>query len=74
MILPLQQAVRAALRDTLTTLYGAAAVPATIVLQTPPTRAMGDMATPCAFELARALRKPPGAIAKEIVAGTAAAP
>ena len=68
MILPLQQAVRAALRDTLTTLYGAAAVPTTLVLETPPTRALGDLATPCAFELARTLRKPPRAIAHEIVA------
>ena len=57
MILPLQQAVRAALQDTLTTLYGASAVPATIVLETPPSRALGDLATPCAFELARLLRK-----------------
>ncbi len=68
MILPLQQAVRAALQDTLTTLYGADRVPATLVLETPPTRALGDLATPCAFELARALRKPPRAIAQEIVA------
>ena len=68
MILPLQQAVRAALRDTLATLYGPEAVPATIVLQTPPSRALGDLASPCAFELARALRKPPRAIAQEIVA------
>lgn len=68
MILPLQQAVRAALRDTLTTLYGAATVPATLVLETPPTRALGDLATPCAFELARSLRKAPRVIAQEIVA------
>ncbi len=68
MILPLQQAVRAALQDTLTTLYGADAVPQTLVMETPPTRALGDLATPCAFELARLLRKPPRAIAQEIVA------
>jgi arginyl-tRNA synthetase len=74
MILPLQQAVRAALRDTLTTLYGADAVPAAIVLQAPPTRALGDLATPCAFELARVLRKPPRAIAQEIVAALPAVP
>ena len=49
MILPLQQAVRAALQDTLTTLYGPTAVPATLVIETPPTRAMGDLALPCAF-------------------------
>jgi arginyl-tRNA synthetase len=68
MILPLQQAVRAALRDTLTTLYGADAVPATLVVETPPSRALGDLALPCAFELARVLRKAPRAIAQEIVA------
>ncbi len=68
MILPLQQAVRAALRDTLTTLYGQAAVPTTLVIETPPTRALGDLALPCAFELARTLRKAPRLIAQEIVA------
>jgi arginyl-tRNA synthetase len=68
MILPLQQAVRAALQDTLTTLYGQAAVPPTLVIETPPTRALGDLALPCAFELARTLRKAPRAIAQEIVA------
>ena len=68
MILPLQQAVRAALQDTLTTLYGATAVPAAIAMETPPTRALGDLATPCAFELARTLRKAPRVIAQEIVA------
>lgn len=68
MILPLQQAVRAALRDTLTTLYGADAVPATLVVETPPSRALGDLALPCAFELARVLRKAPRAIAQDIVA------
>ncbi|MBA2353092.1 MAG: arginine--tRNA ligase [Acidobacteria bacterium] len=68
MILPLQQAVRAALRDTLTTLYGADAVPAALVVDIPPSRALGDLALPCAFELARTLRKAPRAIAQEIVA------
>ena len=74
MILPLQQAVRAALQDTLTTLYGQAAVPATLVIETPPTRALGDLALPCAFELARTLRKAPRAIATEIVAALPAIP
>ncbi|BCS34175.1 arginine--tRNA ligase [Luteitalea sp. TBR-22] len=74
MILPLQQAVRAALRDTLTTLYGPEAVPATLVVETPPTRALGDLALPCAFELARVLRKAPRAIAQEIVAALPAIP
>jgi arginyl-tRNA synthetase len=74
MILPLQQAVRAALQDTLTTLYGPEAVPATLVIETPPTRALGDLALPCAFELARTLRKAPRAIAQEIVAALPAIP
>jgi len=68
MILPLQQAVRAALQDTLTRLYGPDAAPATLVIETPPNRALGDLALPCAFELARTLRKAPRAIAQEIVA------
>ena len=38
------------------------------MLEAPPTRAMGDLACPVAFELARRLRKAPRAIAAEIVA------
>lgn len=68
MILPLQQSVRRALRETLTHLYGADAVPATLVIDTPPQRRLGDLALPFAFELARTLRKAPRAIAQEVVA------
>src|SRR5689334_20742203 len=69
MILRFHAAVRAPLTDTLTRLYAldAEVVPA-IVLEAPPTRAMGDLACPVAFELARRLRKAPRAIAGEIVA------
>ncbi len=67
MILPLQQAVRQTLRDTLARLYGADAVPSTIVIDTPPQRRLGDLALPFAFELARTLRKAPRAIAQEVV-------
>jgi arginyl-tRNA synthetase len=69
MILRFHAAVRAALTDTLLRLYALepAAIPA-IVLEAPPTRAMGDLACPVAFELARRLRKAPKAIATEIVA------
>lgn len=66
MILPLQQAVRQTLQDTLTRLYGAGAVPSTIVIDTPPQRRLGDLALPFAFELARTLRKAPRAIAQEV--------
>ncbi|HUO85121.1 MAG TPA: arginine--tRNA ligase, partial [Thermoanaerobaculia bacterium] len=40
-----------------------------IVLQTPPRLAMGDLATPVALELARAMRKPPREIATRIASG-----
>ena len=68
MILRFHAAVRAALTDTLLRLYALepAAIPS-IVLEAPPTRAMGDLACPVAFELARRLRKAPRAIAAEIV-------
>jgi arginyl-tRNA synthetase len=68
-ILRFHAAVRAALTDTLLRIYGLepAAIPS-IVLEAPPTRAMGDLACPVAFELARRLRKAPRAIAAEIVA------
>jgi arginyl-tRNA synthetase len=68
-ILRFHAAVRAALTDTLLRIYALepAAIPS-IVLEAPPTRAMGDLACPVAFELARRLRKAPRAIAAEIVA------
>jgi arginyl-tRNA synthetase len=69
MILRFHAAVRAALTDTLLRLYALepAALPV-IVLEAPPSRAMGDLACPVAFELARRLRKAPKVIAGEIVA------
>jgi arginyl-tRNA synthetase len=68
-ILRFHAAVRAALTDTLLRVYALepAAVPS-IVLEAPPTRAMGDLACPVAFELARRLRKAPRAIAADVVA------
>jgi arginyl-tRNA synthetase len=70
MILPFQQQLRAHLHQVLTTLYGLTpeTLPA-VVLEYPPTRALGDLATPVAFELARRLKKAPRVIAQEIVAG-----
>lgn len=70
MILPFQQQLRAHVHQVLTSLYGLTpdTLPA-IVLEYPPTRALGDLATPVAFELARRLKKAPRVIAQEIVAG-----
>jgi arginyl-tRNA synthetase len=67
MILPVHDRLRAHLSHLLTTLYSldAAAVPA-IALEYSPSREMGDLGTPVAFELARRLRKAPRAIAQEI--------
>src|SRR5688572_16711015 len=40
-----------------------------VILQTPPKLSMGDIATPLALELARALKKPPRQIAQTLVEG-----
>ena len=69
MILPLHAAIRNRLRAVLVELYGLE--PATlpeIAVQSPPNRALGDLGTPLAFELARRLRKAPRSIAAETVA------
>ena len=68
MILPFQQQLRSHLAHVLSSLYGLGSdsLPA-IVLEYPPNRALGDLATPVAFELARRLKKAPRAIAQEIV-------
>src|ERR1051325_6399139 len=67
MILPVHDRLRAHLRRLLATLYSLdeTALPA-IALDYPPTRDLGDLATPVAFELARRLRKAPRVIANEI--------
>jgi len=69
MILPVHARVRAQLQRALTQTFGLAEadVPA-IVIETPPRRALGDLALPVAFELARRLRKAPKAIAQELAA------
>jgi arginyl-tRNA synthetase len=70
MILRFQQQLRTHLINELAVLYGLSreTVPA-IVLEYPPTRILGDLATPVAFELARRLRKAPRVIAQEIAEG-----
>jgi len=67
MILSVQQIVHdniaAAVRQT----FGVAEVPP-FAVEVPPNRAMGDLAVTVAFQLARALRRPPKAIAQELAA------
>ena len=67
MILPVHERLRAHLQQVLQQLYslGSAEAPA-IPLEYPPTRDLGDLGTPVAFDLARRLRKAPRVIAQEI--------
>jgi arginyl-tRNA synthetase len=61
------------LQDTLSTTFGlAVADQPALVLELPPRRALGDVAIPVAFELARRLRKAPKAIAQELAAAVGA--
>ncbi len=69
MILPIQRAVRSRLIEVIGRLYAIPAddaVLAQIAVEMPPRRALGDLAIPLAFELARRLRKAPRAIASEL--------
>jgi arginyl-tRNA synthetase len=69
MILPVHVTVRHHLRRALTNAFGLAeADQPAIVIETPPRRALGDLAVPVAFELARRLRKAPRAIAQDLSA------
>ena len=69
MILPVHHTLRTRLWAVLAELYGLdpASMPS-VVIQYPPNRTLGDLAITVAFELARTLRKAPGAIAQEVVA------
>ena len=69
MILPVHDAIRARLTQLLIELYALTPenLPA-VQLELPPNRALGDLATPVAFELARSLRKSPRAIAQQMAA------
>jgi len=66
MILPIHEQVRARVHAVLGELYGLSAADATVSIEYPPNRTLGDLGTPVAFELARRLRKAPRAIAQEI--------
>jgi arginyl-tRNA synthetase len=65
MILSVQRLVHRTLADAIRRQYGLADIPH-FSIEVPPTRALGDLAVPVAFQLARALRKAPRAIAQEL--------
>jgi arginyl-tRNA synthetase len=67
MILALHDRLRDHVARVLTTLYSIeVASQPPVVLDYPPTRELGDLGTPVAFELARRVRRAPKAIAQEI--------
>ena len=67
------QRLRAAIAARLTEIYGLApADQPAIAIDYAPNRALGDLAVPVAFELARRLRKAPRAIAQELAAALGA--
>jgi arginyl-tRNA synthetase len=67
MILPVHAAIRSHLRQGLASAFGIAPPDQPpIVLEMPPRRALGDLAAPVAFELARRLRKAPRAIGEQL--------
>jgi arginyl-tRNA synthetase len=75
MILPIHRLVRARIAEAVTRLYNLAPddpVLAAIPVEPAPRRALGDLAVPLAFELARRLRKAPRAIAQELAAALGA--
>ncbi|HEX4347268.1 MAG TPA: arginine--tRNA ligase [Vicinamibacterales bacterium] len=65
MILTVQRTVHDHVADAVRRLFGLTDVPA-FAVEVPPNRAMGDLAVTVAFQLARALRKSPKAIAEDI--------
>ena len=73
MILSVQRLVHRAITDAVTGLFGVGDVPP-FAVEIPPSRAMGDLAVPVAFPLARALRRAPRAIAQELAAGLGSIP
>jgi arginyl-tRNA synthetase len=68
MILPLHEQVRARVREALAQQHGITDTDLAIPIEYPPNRALGDLGTPVAFDLARRLRKAPRAIAQELAA------
>jgi arginyl-tRNA synthetase len=73
MILPIQRRVHDAIEEAARRQFGIADVPA-FAVETPPSRALGDLAVTLAFQLARTLRKAPRAIAQELAPAVGSVP
>jgi arginyl-tRNA synthetase len=68
MMLPLHDRLRTAVRAALAAAFDLAADSAEVPLEIPPSRTLGDIGSPVAFELARTLRKAPRVIAQQLAA------
>jgi arginyl-tRNA synthetase len=73
MILPVQRLIHDAIADAIRQHYALADLP-TFAVEVPPTRSLGDLAVPVAFQLARPLRMAPKVIAQEIAAAVGPLP
>jgi arginyl-tRNA synthetase len=73
MILSVQRRVHDAIADAIRRHLGVADPPA-FTVEVPPNRTLGDLAVPVAFQLARALRKAPRAIAQDLAAAVGQIP
>ncbi|MFB3854235.1 MAG: arginine--tRNA ligase [Vicinamibacterales bacterium] len=75
MILPVHETLRERLTEAISERFGIdkSEMPPVVVSDTP-SRALGDLAVPIAFELARRLRRPPRAIAEELASALGQVP
>jgi arginyl-tRNA synthetase len=73
MILSVQRQVQRAIADAIRRHTGLTDLPP-VAVEVPPTRALGDLAVPVAFQLARTLRKPPRVIAQELAQAVGSIP
>ena len=73
MILNVQRLVHDAIADAVRRRFGLTDVPA-FTVEMPPSRALGDLAVAVAFQLARALKKAPRAIAQDLADATGGIP
>src|SRR5262249_62221104 len=73
MMLSVQRRVHEPIAVAVRRTFGVADVPA-FAVEVPPNRALGDLGVTVAFQLARALRKAPRAIAQELAAAAGGIP
>jgi len=73
MLLTVQRLVHDSIAAAARRRFGLADVPP-FAIEVPPSRALGDLSAPIAFQLARTLRRPPRAIAQDLAADIGAIP